>query len=321
MGLCSHLYICLCFFSSFRVFSFGTLAEKIGEILRQYSIRQLFENNAKPHQLDSVLADIKEIEWVIETTISQFLRNLMVMLGGLIFMCYFSIVLTLYLLVMGPIFLLPIYWMMRKYRQMNDRLSRAVDVHLRQVKNMMAHVVPIWFYDRSQWAMQKIERGQKQLSLLRNKRLFLRACLTFVILSMLLVMLFAIYMAGFYQQQGIAGLDANELLQFALFVFLVGISGSGAGELSVSVGRARDCYRHVLLLAQKDAPASLALEAFSELSVLNLSVTPEEGVEVLRDVSFNVRPGEKVAVVGASGSGKVHCFGPFWVLMLILRVK
>ena len=40
------------FFSSFRVFSFGTLAEKIGEILRQYSIRQLFENNAKPHQLD-----------------------------------------------------------------------------------------------------------------------------------------------------------------------------------------------------------------------------------------------------------------------------
>jgi ATP-binding cassette subfamily B protein len=80
--------------------------------------------------------------------------------------------------------------------------------------------------------------------------------------------------------------------------------------LYASLATARVSWRRVLQLL--DAPVevrehehAVALTAArGELAFERVTVTTERGVRVLDEVSFDVRPGESLAIVGASGSGK-----------------
>src|SRR5688500_9956737 len=47
-----------------------------------------------------------------------------------------------------------------------------------------------------------------------------------------------------------------------------------------------------------------SLEAIESISLDDVSFEYAEGVPVLRSVSFSIRPGEAIGVVGPSGSGK-----------------
>jgi ATP-binding cassette subfamily B protein len=62
-------------------------------------------------------------------------------------------------------------------------------------------------------------------------------------------------------------------------------------------------------------PARLPARLAGEVDVRHLSFGYDPGVEVLHDVSFTIRPGEKLAIVGPTGSGKstfIRLLGRFY---------
>jgi ATP-binding cassette subfamily B protein len=80
--------------------------------------------------------------------------------------------------------------------------------------------------------------------------------------------------------------------------------------LYASLATARVSWRRVLELldapveVRESANALARAEVRGEMSFTDVSLTTERGVLVLDRVSFTVRPGESLAIVGASGSGK-----------------
>jgi ATP-binding cassette subfamily B protein len=80
--------------------------------------------------------------------------------------------------------------------------------------------------------------------------------------------------------------------------------------LYASVATARVSWRRVLELldapveVRESADAKPLAAARGEMSFEHVTLTTERGLRVLDAVSFSVRPGECVALVGASGSGK-----------------
>jgi ATP-binding cassette subfamily B protein len=80
--------------------------------------------------------------------------------------------------------------------------------------------------------------------------------------------------------------------------------------LYASLATARVSWRRVLQLldavvdVRESEEAAAAGDVRGELSFIDVSLTTERDVKVLDRVSFTVRPGESLAIVGASGSGK-----------------
>jgi ATP-binding cassette subfamily B protein len=80
--------------------------------------------------------------------------------------------------------------------------------------------------------------------------------------------------------------------------------------LYASLATARVSWRRVLELldarveVRESANALARAEVRGEMSFTDVSLTTERGVLVLDRVSFTVRPGESLAIVGTSGSGK-----------------
>jgi ATP-binding cassette subfamily B protein len=80
--------------------------------------------------------------------------------------------------------------------------------------------------------------------------------------------------------------------------------------LYTSLATARVSWRRVLQLLDAPVDVHESTEAVAipevggEMSFTDVSLTTERGVLVLDRVSFTVRPGESLAIVGASGSGK-----------------
>ena len=80
--------------------------------------------------------------------------------------------------------------------------------------------------------------------------------------------------------------------------------------LYASLATARVSWRRVLELldatveVQEAADAAALPRPRGEVSFEGVSVTTDRGLQVLEDVSFSVGPGQSLAIVGASGSGK-----------------
>jgi len=76
---------------------------------------------------------------------------------------------------------------------------------------------------------------------------------------------------------------------------------SDMGRASVSVGRIQEILSQPL---EPEEPDALKPEIRGEIRFDHVSFRYEDGDEVLKDVSFTVKPGQTVAILGATGSGK-----------------
>ena len=91
--------------SSLRVYVFSHLAQRVKDYLQNHLRRSLFSH----FQADGVavyqsrVSDLNLIENTIEQGASQFLRNCLLIIGGLILMVYTSINLTLMIFVILPV--------------------------------------------------------------------------------------------------------------------------------------------------------------------------------------------------------------------------
>lgn len=76
---------------------------------------------------------------------------------------------------------------------------------------------------------------------------------------------------------------------------------SDAGKALVSLERIDDVLRQP---AEKDAPGSIAPDLTGDIVFENVSFAYEEKKQVLSNLSFTIRGGETVAILGATGAGK-----------------
>ena len=281
-----------------------------------------FYDTAKTGELVSRLtADTTQIKSAAGATASMALRNSFLMIGAIIGMVYTSPSLSLIVLIAIPIIILPIFAFGRNVRKRSryaqDMLADATayaSESISSVRTLQAFTNESLVSNRFTTAVEKSFQAARS-------SIFARSILTAFAIFMIFSSVVAVLWIG--AGRVLDGTMSSGLLgQFLLFsVMAAGALGALSevwGELSQAAGAAERLSE--LLATEPDIAAPthpIALPNTGtgsvELSSVSFAYPTRTDQSIVRDISLNITPGETIALVGSSGSGKSTIFN------LILR--
>ncbi len=275
-----------------------------------------FELTRTGEVLSRLTSDTAVIQTVISASLSQALRNLLLLIGGLALLIVTNPKLTGLILIVVPLVVVPIVVIGRRVRRLSrlaqDRMG-ALGGHAEETLNAVRTVQAFAQEARERRRFRDlVEQAFGAAIGHARARAGLAACVITLVFGAIVVVL---WIGG---QDVLAGkITGGEL---AAFVFYASVVASAAGALSEIMGdlqRAAGATERLFELLDTRAeitapatPAALPSPASGALRFEHLSFAypahPEQ--PVLRDFDAAVAPGETVALVGPSGAGKSSVF-------------
>ena len=306
-----------------RFYNVSWLGERVTADLRRRVFDHLltlppsyFEAGRTGAVISRLTSDTTLIENAVGSSLSIALRNLLILIGGLIMLFTTNLKLTLLVLGGVPLVVAPIVLFGRRVRRFarisQDRvadLGNRIDETIHEIRIVQAYGHED--ADRGDFA-GLIERGfATSLDRIRN-----RATLVAVVLILVFGAISLILWVGGHDV--LAGHISPG--QLSAFVFYAALVGGSVGALSESWGdlqRAAGATERLLELleAQPDVsmpaqPVPLPLKPRGEIAFenVNFRYPSRPDTPALADFTLAVAAGESVALVGPSGAGKTTVF-------------
>lgn len=305
-------------FSFFRLslfvnFTENTLANiRLALYSNLIKLPMTFFSQKRVGELNSrISSDITQIQDTLTTTIAEFLRQFILIIGGVALLAFISIKLTLIMLAVVPLVAVAAVIFgrfIRKYsKKVQDTVAEShviVEETLQGISNVKAFANEWYEIARYQTKIREIVKIGIKGGLYRGYfASFIIFCLFGAIVA---VVWFGVTLS-------IKGeMSVGQLISFVLYSTFVGASFGGVAELYAQIQKAIGATERVFeLLEEKPEPIIdikdqqvIRIKGNVAFENVSFSYPTRSEIQVLKDVSFKANFGEKVALVGPSGTGK-----------------
>ncbi len=275
-----------------------------------------FEENRPSEIASRLTADTAVVEQIVGSTVSVALRNLLLAIGGTVYLFVLAPKIAAYLVLGIPVIVLPIMWLGGRVRRFSrTSQDRIADIGAIAAETLGAMRIVQAFGQEareSERFQAAVDRGFASA----RKRFGTRALMTALVILVLftaitLIMWDAVYgvAAGRISGGSITAFVLTAGLVTGAFGALVEVYGDllrasgAAGRLAELLGQEPD-------IAAPADPVALPVppQGRIEFDAVTFHYPTRPEVSALNDFTLSVAPGETVAVVGPSGAGKSTLF-------------
>ncbi len=252
--------------------------------------------------------DVSKVRMYLGPAIMYGLNLLTLFLILIPYMLSVNARLTLYTLIPLPLLSFSIYYVNNIINRKSEEIQRSLSALSTFVQEAFSGIRVIKAFVRESDSARTFKRESddykdKSISLARVNALFIPLIMALVGLSSVIT----VFIGGGEVISG--AISAGVIAEFIIYVNMLTWPVASLGWITSIVQRAAASQKRIneFLETKTDivSEAGLEREIRGDIELKNVTfLYPDSGIEALRDVSFSVRAGQSIAIVGTTGSGK-----------------
>ena len=257
-----------------------------------------------------ISSDITQIQDTLTSTIAEFLRQFILIIGGVILLASESLKLTLLMLSVVPLVAVAAVIFGRFIRKYSKKVQDQVAESQVIVEETMQGISIVKAFANEWYEIARYNGKIKEVVALAIKGGKYRGYFASFIIFCLFGSIVAVVWFGV--RLSISGeMSVGQLISFVLYSTFVGASFGGIAELYAQIQKAIGATERVFELLDEtpekiNSQAIVASKIKGDVTFKHVafSYPSRKEIQVLKDVNFEAKYGQKIAIVGPSGVGK-----------------
>jgi ABC-type multidrug transport system fused ATPase/permease subunit len=311
------ILLVLALFSFIRVYTFAIVSERGMARLRKSIYEKIiwlpmtfFDNRRVGEIMSRLTADVSTLQDTFSFTLAELLRQILTLVCGTAVILYLAPTLTGFMLLTFPILVISALIFGKFIRKLSsktqDRLAAASVIVEESLQSMP--VVKAFTNERFE-----ANRYGNAVDGVRDIAIYAGRYRAIFISFIIFVIFSGIVAVGWYGARLVQAneISVGELFSFVLYTTFIGASIAGLGDIYTQIQRSVGASERVLeILQEKEEDTSrtvaspIKLHGGIRFNNVSFAYPTRPDNTVLNGLNFEIRPGEKVALIGRSGSGK-----------------
>jgi len=304
--------------SFFRIYTFAQVSEKAMRDVRQTLYAKIitlpifhFEKRRVGELMSRITSDITQLQDVLSITLAEFFRQIFTLVGGVALITYLSWKLTLFMLATFPLLVISAIVFGKFIRKISkkaqDELANTniiVEETFQSIQAVKAFTNEKYEVNRYTNSLNKVVNEALKAATLRG------GFVSFIIFALFGGIVGVVWYGAQLVAQG--DLILADLLTFIFYTAFIGGSVGGLGDIYAQLQKTIGASDRILEILgdpsevdihESEMSAPITFGAI-DLQDIHFSYPSRPSVEILKGISFTIEPGQKIAIVGTSGTGK-----------------
>lgn len=319
-------------FSFFRILFFERVAQKSLSSLRQamYShlidLPMIFFHSKRVGELTNRLqSDIGVLQETFTSTLAEFIRQLVIISGGVILLAYTSVKLTLFMLAVLPFVIILAIIFGTKIRKFSKSVQDASASSNVIVEQSLSAIATVKAFTNENSERKKYEKSTDKVAQLAISAGILRGGFaSFLILGLFGALVLVVWKGTSLISSG--ELDPGQLFSFVIYSGFIGGSMGGIADVYGRLQKAIGATEAIVnILEEKieenssnqnlDIDKNIQKSPIISFQNVDFAYPSRSDLLVLQSLNLEVLRGDQLAIVGPSGAGKST------IMQLLLRFQ
>ncbi len=304
--------------SFFRIYTFAQVSEKAMRDVRQTLYAKIitlpifhFEKRRVGELMSRITSDITQLQDVLSITLAEFFRQIFTLVAGVALITYLSWKLTLFMMATFPVLVISAIVFGKFIRKISKKAQDELANTNIIVEETFQSIQAVKAFTNEQFEVNRYTKSLNKVLQEALKAATLRGgFVSFIIFALFGGIVGVVWFGARLVAQG--DLILADLLTFIFYTAFIGGSVGGLGDIYAQLQKTIGASDRILEILQDPSEMDVTDNSKSEaidfgkieIQDVHFSYPSRPSVEILKGISITIEPGQKVAIVGTSGTGK-----------------
>lgn len=307
------------FFSFFRIVLFTNVTENTLRDIRKDAFSRLiympmdFFNQHKVGELTSrISSDIEKIQETMQTTIAEFFRQIVIIIGSVVFMLMISGKLALIMLATVPVMAIIAVFFGRFIRKLSKTAQDEAAASNAVLEESLMGISNVKSFTNETFMLGKYMNSINAIRSLNVKSGLWRGIfVSFLIVCMSSAIVFVVWQGLLMTEGSNPEISSGDFFSFIMFTLMIGMSFGSIPDMYASIQKAIGATENLMKIIEQENELELQkgelkpiIQGNVSFSNVSFSYPQRKDMSVLNGISFDVKQNQTIALVGSSGAGK-----------------